>query len=86
MYLELSVRTRRRNELIDVTREVQAALQRLLANLTAHPPPLTLVSQYLPAHYAAVREGKITPQPVDLIHDKIMAVTESYAAACRTGL
>ena len=62
--------------------ELQTALQRLLANLTEHPPPLTLISQYLPAQYVAVRDGKITQQPADLIRDKIMEVTASYAAAC----
>jgi len=62
--------------------ELQTALQRLLANLAEHPPPLTLISQYLPVQYTAVREGRISRQPVDLIHDKIMEVTASYAAAC----
>ena len=37
--------------------EVDAALHNLLANLSDHPPPLPLLSQYLPVQYEAIRQG-----------------------------
>lgn len=65
--------------------EVDAALRVLLANLNEYRPPLTLLSQYLPAQCRAVQEGKIENAPVDLIHHKIHEVLEIYAAATRSG-
>ena len=65
---------------------VAAALDRLLANLAAHRAPLTLLSQFLPVQYEAVRSGEIRNQPAALIHHKIRAVTGVYACACRTEL
>lgn len=62
--------------------EVQRALRHLLANLARRPAPLTLLSQYLPAQYLAVRAGAIRNHPLDLIRHKIMAVTADYAKAC----
>ncbi len=62
--------------------EVQQALQILVTNLTKHPIPLTLLSQYLPAQYQRVRERRIGNTPSDLIHDKILEVLKIYAAAC----
>ncbi len=61
---------------------VQAALLSLLQNLSARPVPLTLLSQYMPAQYRAVREGRIRNTPADLIHDKILEVLDVYARAC----
>jgi D-tagatose-1,6-bisphosphate aldolase subunit GatZ/KbaZ len=62
--------------------EVAAALGRLLANLTAHPAPLSLLSQYLPNQSAAVRAGAVSNHPVALIRDKILEVIRHYADAC----
>jgi len=64
--------------------QVDAALKVLLGNLTENPAPMTLASQYLPAQYWAVREGRIRNTPVDLIHHKIQEVLEIYAAATRS--
>jgi len=64
--------------------KLDAALQTLLANLTATPLPLTLLSQYMPTQYHAIREGKLQNTPINLIHHKIMEVTGIYAAACRS--
>ncbi len=61
---------------------VSEALQRLLANLSEKPAPLTIISQYLPVQYQAIREGRIASAPQDLIRDKIMEVVEIYARAC----
>jgi D-tagatose-1,6-bisphosphate aldolase subunit GatZ/KbaZ len=62
--------------------EVQDALGKLLNNLSRHPIPLTLLSQYLPAQYGAVRQGRITDTPLEIIHDKVREVLGIYANAC----
>jgi D-tagatose-1,6-bisphosphate aldolase subunit GatZ/KbaZ len=61
---------------------VQRELKLLVANLSASPPPLTLLSQYLPEDYDAVRAGRIRNTPVELIHERIRKVVKIYAAAC----
>jgi len=61
---------------------VAAALQRLLANLTTHPAPVSLLSQYLPNQGAALRAGTISNHPVALIRHKILEVIDAYARAC----
>jgi D-tagatose-1,6-bisphosphate aldolase subunit GatZ/KbaZ len=61
---------------------VHAALERLLDNLTANPPPLTLLSQYLPEQYAAVRSGALAPDARSLTLHYINQVTQQYFAAC----
>lgn len=63
--------------------EVAAALNLLLANLAENPAPLTLLSQYLPRQFWAVREGRLANTPADLIHHKIGEVLEIYSAATR---
>lgn len=62
--------------------EVAAALQRLLANLTAYPAPVSLLSQYLANQSTAVRAGEIANHPVAMIHNKILEVINHYARAC----
>ncbi len=61
---------------------VAAALERLLANLDANPPPLTLLSQYLPLQYEAVRTGQLRASARVLVLHAIRHVLEHYAAAC----
>ena len=61
---------------------VDAALERLLANLEANPPPLTLLSQYLPLQYEAVRAGRLRPSARELVLHAIRHVLQQYAAAC----
>jgi D-tagatose-1,6-bisphosphate aldolase subunit GatZ/KbaZ len=62
--------------------EVQAALERLLSNLEAHPVPLPLLSQKLPEAYRAVREGRIAHHPRDIVRFRVREVIELYARAC----
>jgi D-tagatose-1,6-bisphosphate aldolase subunit GatZ/KbaZ len=62
--------------------EVQNALAQLIENLEQHPPPLTLLSQFLPVQYERIRMGLLENVPQQLIHDKIMHVTNDYAYAC----
>ncbi|HFE66608.1 MAG TPA: tagatose-bisphosphate aldolase, partial [Chloroflexi bacterium] len=62
---------------------VQAALDKLLENLAARPLPLSLLSQYMPAQYRRIREGKLANDPRELILDGVTAVLPDYAWACR---
>ncbi len=61
---------------------VQQELNLLIANLSASPAPLTLLSQYCPEEYDAVRAGRINSDPVGVIHHRIRKVVRIYAAAC----
>ncbi len=61
---------------------VQQSLAHLLDNLTHHPVPLTLLSQFMPVQYERVRNGLLRNLPEDLIRDKIQAVVANYACAC----
>ncbi len=62
--------------------EVRAALEALLQNLRQRGVPLTLLSQYLPVQYAAVREGRLLNEPRELALDGVAQVLRDYAAAC----
>ncbi len=65
------------------TPAVRDALTRLLVNLSGNPLPMTLLSQFMPRQYHAVRAGRITCHPLDLIRHKIMEVTGIYAKATK---
>jgi D-tagatose-1,6-bisphosphate aldolase subunit GatZ/KbaZ len=62
--------------------EVGKALARLLANLESHPAPWPLLSQYLPAPCRAVREGRITRHPRELVRFHVGEALEPYLRAC----
>jgi D-tagatose-1,6-bisphosphate aldolase subunit GatZ/KbaZ len=64
---------------------VRAALERLVANLRRSPPPLPLLSQYLPRQYEAVRAGALSGTPEALLSHAIREVTRAYARACAPG-
>lgn len=61
---------------------ITAAQDKLFANLRRTPPPLALVSQYLPLAYLAVRAGQATPDPADLTMAHIAATLDAYHGAC----
>ena len=61
---------------------VRQELIHLRANLDAAPPPLTLVSQYLPLEYEAVRSGSLRSRAEDMIQEHIRTVLRIYGAAC----
>lgn len=63
---------------------VQKEISRLLANLSGFRPPLTLISQYLPQEYGAIRAGRLQAEPQAMIEHHIRAVLRGYAAACGT--
>lgn len=62
--------------------EVQAAVARLLANLSARPIPLPLLSQHLPTAFTAIREGRLSADPASLIRHRVREVAATYARAC----
>ena len=62
--------------------EVESAVTHLLDNLDANPPPLTLLSQYLPLQYEAIRAGRLRLRSRELVLDAIGQVLEQYSAAC----
>jgi len=65
---------------VDAT--VQQELAQLRTSLDASPPPLTLLSQYLPMQYEAIRSGCLRLNVEDMIQENIRAVLRVYAAAC----
>jgi len=65
-------------------RAVQDEVGRLLGNLSASPPPLPLVSQYLPSEYAAIRAGRLQAEPKAIIQHHVCNVLHDYAEACGT--
>ena len=62
--------------------DVAEAQEKLFANLRETPPPLALVSQYLPVAFAAFREGRTTLDPADLAIAHISATLDAYYGAC----
>lgn len=65
--------------------EINHALKLMIQNLSSNPLPLTLVSQYMPLQYQAIRNNHIKNTPLELIHHKIMEVTTLYSNATRMG-
>jgi len=64
---------------------VERACAQLLQGLVARGIPLTLISQYLPAQYAAIREGRLNNHPRELVLDAVEQVLRHYDRACRPG-
>jgi D-tagatose-1,6-bisphosphate aldolase subunit GatZ/KbaZ len=62
--------------------EVERSVALLLHNLELHPPPLVVLSQFLPVQYERVRAGVLANTPRDLVYDKIRTVLADYAYAC----
>ena len=54
----------------------------LIGNLSEFPPPLTLISQYLPAEYEAIREGRLQASAGDMVRHHIQGVLHKYSVAC----
>ncbi len=61
---------------------VAAACDALIGNLGARTIPLTLLSQYLPTQYAAVRAGTLANDPRALLLNGVAQVLRQYARAC----
>jgi D-tagatose-1,6-bisphosphate aldolase subunit GatZ/KbaZ len=63
--------------------EVQQACARLLRRLEETELPLTLLSQYLPSQYAAIREGRLANDVQAILLEGVAQVLRQYAQACR---
>jgi D-tagatose-1,6-bisphosphate aldolase subunit GatZ/KbaZ len=61
---------------------VVAAMERLTTAFASESPPLALLSQYLPAGYAAVRAGAISPSLPNLLIHHVRRVLVQYSRAC----
>ena len=62
---------------------VERACTHLLQGLAARGIPMTLISQYLPVQYAAIREGRLNNDPRELVLDAVEQVLCHYERACR---
>lgn len=62
---------------------IEQARARLFDNLRADPPPLPLISQYLPHALHAVRNGTASLDPQSLAMAHISAVLDDYHHACQ---
>jgi len=58
--------------------QVQAAFSRLLANLSARPLPLALLSQFAPEQLPRIRDGSLANNPEAILLDRIDRVLEDY--------
>lgn len=63
--------------------EAEAAVARLMRNLQQTAIPETLLSQFCPREYEAIREGRLRNDPEELVTASIRTVLESYSRACR---
>lgn len=61
--------------------DIVRAQKKLFDNLTANPPPPSLVSQYLPDAFAALRNADQPTTPENLIRAHIAVVLDGYFAA-----
>jgi D-tagatose-1,6-bisphosphate aldolase subunit GatZ/KbaZ len=64
---------------------VNAAVDRLISNLRGAAIPWTLLSQFLPRHYQAVRENRLGTDPRELLRESVRRVLEVYSIAARQG-
>ena len=62
--------------------DVQRACAMLLDNLRGHPLPMTLVSQYLPRQYEAIRTRRLDATVDALLADGIASALRPYIRAC----
>lgn len=62
--------------------QVQNAVQTLLENLGSVRIPETLISNFLPERYEALREGKIEASAHAMILDSVRQILRRYAGAC----
>lgn len=63
-------------------KEIDAAKDKLFANLTNTGIPLSLLSQFMPIQFYQVCDGSINATPKELVHSHIQTVTGIYSRAC----
>jgi D-tagatose-1,6-bisphosphate aldolase subunit GatZ/KbaZ len=64
--------------------QIDAAVQRLLHNLSSHAIPEPMLSAFAPDQYDRVRAGLLSADPKSLVLDRIRGVLHRYAHACLT--
>ena len=62
--------------------DVAAAIEHLSANFETGSPPISLLRQYLPAAYDAVRSGELRATVQHLVTHHVRQVLASYSSAC----
>jgi D-tagatose-1,6-bisphosphate aldolase subunit GatZ/KbaZ len=62
--------------------DVQRACSMLLDNLRSRPLPMTLLSQYLPRQYDAIRAGRLEASVDAVLRDGIASALRPYLRAC----
>jgi D-tagatose-1,6-bisphosphate aldolase subunit GatZ/KbaZ len=62
---------------------VERVCRQLFERLATTDIPLTLISQYLPVQYAAIREGRLKNDSRELVLDGVEQVLRHYDRACR---
>jgi D-tagatose-1,6-bisphosphate aldolase subunit GatZ/KbaZ len=62
--------------------QISSSVNKLIKNLESCTCPLSLISQYFPDEYYRIRDGKLSPAPMDIILSHIMRVTAIYSRAC----
>lgn len=67
-------------------KKINESFNRMLQNFEEYRIPATLLSQYFPEEYYAVREGIISEDPEEIILHKISGVLEIYNYATSGGL
>jgi D-tagatose-1,6-bisphosphate aldolase subunit GatZ/KbaZ len=63
--------------------EISAAADRMMRNLDQIEIPESVISQYLPDQYRALRQGLIGRDPKSLAIDRVRDALRPYAAACQ---
>jgi D-tagatose-1,6-bisphosphate aldolase subunit GatZ/KbaZ len=64
--------------------EIEKARVHLFDNLRSNPPPLSILSQYLPTAQRALRDGAASRDPLSLSMAHVSAVLDDYHHACHT--
>jgi len=64
--------------------DVRNELDLLLGNLSCGTSPVTLISQYFPEQYEAIRGQELRARPQDLIEQHVRRVLSIYSNACGT--
>ena len=61
---------------------IRQGVEKLIANLSAIPLPLGLISQYMPVQFERLLHNEIVATPQNLINDKIQDVLRAYRYGC----
>lgn len=62
---------------------VEAAMEKLLANMAGVDIPLGMLMQYMPMQYMKVRDGKLDMSPRELVKDSVVNIVEDYNYAVK---